>query len=58
MKSSEALTEMALGISALKVKAGILELWDVVDALHVAYGAVIVYVRLAMEQELEEEHGE
>lgn len=58
MSRSEELTSLALEITASKVKAEILGLWDVVDMLQLAYGAVIVYVRLAMEEELEEVRGE
>lgn len=58
VKKSEVLMEIALEISATKVKVEILGLWDVVDTLNLAYGTVIVHVRLAMEQELEDARGE
>lgn len=51
-KKSEELTSIALGLSALRVRAEILELWDVVDTVQLAYGMAIVYVRLAMEEDL------
>lgn len=55
MKRSEKLTNLAVEISGLKVRAEILELWDVIDSLERAYSGAIVFVRLAMEKELMEE---
>ena len=54
-KKSEELTKLAIEIAGLKVKAEVLEAWPIVDILDMAYSSAIVGVRVAMEEDDEEE---
>ena len=55
---TEEVTKLVYELATLKARAEILEMWNVVDLLSDAYTAAIVFVRLAMEEEVEEAGGE